>query len=228
MATNIRNIISYSQPKAVVTEEFREIRTNIQYSNLDKKIKTIVVTSTTKNEGKTTIITNLAINFSSIENKKVLLIDCDLRNPSVGKEFGISNSNGLTDLLVVEEEENLYKYIKETEIGNLHILTSGSIPPNPSEILSSKRMRDFMEKVREEYDYVLIDTPPIGMVTDAGILSTFLDGTIIVARSGVVDIKSLQETKKKLTSINANILGVVLNANKSRRDDYYYYYYGSK
>lgn len=228
MATNIRNIISYSQPKAVVTEEFREIRTNIQYSNLDKKIKTIVITSTTKNEGKTTIITNLAINFSSIENKKVLLIDCDLRNPSVGKEFGISNSNGLTDLLVVEEEENLYKYIKETEIGNLHILTSGSIPPNPSEILSSKRMRDFMEKVREEYDYVLIDTPPIGMVTDAGILSTFLDGTIIVARSGVVDIKNLQETKKKLTSINANILGVVLNANKSRRDDYYYYYYGSK
>lgn len=226
MAANIRNIISYSQPKSVITEEFRAIRTNIQYSNLDKKIKTIVVTSTTKNEGKTTITTNLAINFSNIENKKVLVIDCDLRNPSIYKEFGISNSYGLTDLLV--EEKELSNYIKETPINNLHILTAGSIPPNPSEILSSNRMKEFMEMVREEYDYVFIDTPPIGMVTDAGILSAFLDGTILVVRSEFVDIKNLQESKKKLVSVNSNILGVVLNGNKVKKDDYYYSYYGSR
>lgn len=226
MGTNIKNIISYSQPKSVIAEEFRAIRTNIQYSNLDKKIKTIVVTSTTKDEGKTTITTNLAVNFSKIENKKVLIIDCDLRNPSIYKEFGISNSNGLTDLLV--EEKDLSNYIKETEINNLHILTSGSIPPNPSEMLSSNRMKVFMEKVREEYDYVFIDTPPIGMVTDAGILSAFLDGTILVVKSDYVDTKDLQETKKKLVSVNANILGVILNANKVKKDDYYYSYYGGR
>ena len=226
MGTNIKNIISYSQPKSVIAEEFRAIRTNIQYSNLDKKIKTIVVTSTTKDEGKTTITTNLAVNFSKIENKKVLIIDGDLRNPSVYKEFGISNSNGLTDLLV--EEKDLSNYIRETEINNLHILTAGSIPPNPSEMLSSNRMKVFMEKVREEYDYVFIDTPPVGMVTDAGILSAFLDGTILVVKSDYVDTKELQETKKKLDSVNANILGVILNANKVKKDDYYYSYYGSR
>lgn len=226
MGTNIKNIISYSQPKSVIAEEFRSIRTNIQYSNLDKKIKTIVVTSTTKDEGKTTIATNLAVNFSKIENKRVLIIDCDLRNPSVYKEFGISNSNGLTDLLV--EEKDLSNYIKETKINNLHILTAGSIPPNPSEMLSSNRMKVFMEKVREEYDYVFIDTPPIGMVTDAGILSAFLDGTILVVKSDSVDIKDLQESKKKLVSVNANILGVILNGNKVKKDDYYYSYYGGR
>lgn len=226
MGTNIKNIISYSQPKSVIAEEFRSIRTNIQYSNLDKKIKTIVVTSTTKDEGKTTITTNLAVNFSKIENKRVLIIDCDLRNPSVYKEFGISNSNGLTDLLV--EEKDLSNYIKETEINNLHILTAGSIPPNPSEMLSSNRMKVFMEKVREEYDYVFIDTPPIGMVTDAGILSAFVDGTILVVKSDLVDIKDLQESKKKLVSVNTNILGVILNGNKVKKDDYYYSYYGGR
>lgn len=227
MEANIKNIISYSQPKSVIAEEFRAIRTNIQYSNLDKKIKTIVVTSTTKDEGKTTITTNLAVNFSKIENKKVLIIDCDLRNPSIHKEFGISNSNGLTDLLL--EEKDLSNYIKETEIKNLNILTAGSIPPNPSEMLSSNRMKVFMETVREEYDYVFIDTPPVGMVTDAGVLSAFLDGTILVVKSESVDIKDLQETKKKLVSVNANILGVILNANKVKKDDYYYYsYYGGR
>ena len=227
MEANIKNIISYSQPKSVIAEEFRAIRTNIQYSNLDKKIKTIVVTSTTKDEGKTTITTNLGVNFSKIENKKVLIIDCDLRNPSIHKEFGISNSNGLTDLLV--EEKDLSNYIKETEINNLHILTSGSIPPNPSEMLSSNRMKVFMETIREEYDYIFIDTPPVGMVTDAGVLSAFLDGTILVVKSEFVDIKDLQETKKKLVSVNANILGVILNANKVKKDDYYYYsYYGGR
>lgn len=227
MEANIKNIISYSQPKSVIAEEFRAIRTNIQYSNLDKKIKTIVVTSTKKDEGKTTITTNLAVNFSKIENKKVLIIDCDLRNPSIHKEFGISNSNGLTDLLV--EEKDLSNYIKETEINNLHILTAGSIPPNPSEMLSSNRMKVFMENIREDYDYVFIDTPPVGMVTDAGVLSAFLDGTILVVKSESVDIKDLQETKKKLVSVNANILGVILNANKVKKDDYYYYsYYGGR
>lgn len=220
------NIISYSQPKSIIAEEFRAIRTNIQYSNLDKNIKTIAITSTTKNEGKTTVTTNLAVNFSRIENKKVLIIDCDLRNPSVYKEFGISNSNGLTDLLI--EDKNISNYIKKTDIDNLNILTAGPVPPNPSEMLASNKMKKLIESISEEYDYVFLDTPPIGMVTDAGILASSIDGTVIVARSEFIDIKDLQDTKKKLVSVNANILGVVLNGKKVEKDSYYYSYYGEK
>ena len=220
------NIISYSQPKSIIAEEFRAIRTNIQYSNLDKNIKTIAITSTTKNEGKTTVTTNLAVNFSRIENKKVLIVDCDLRNPSVYKEFGISNSNGLTDLLI--EDKNISDYIKSTDIDNLDILTAGPVPPNPSEMLASNKMRKLIESISEEYDYVFLDTPPIGMVTDAGILASFIDGTVIVVRSEFIDIKGLQDTKKKLVSVNANILGVVLNGKKAEKDSYYYSYYGEK
>lgn len=220
------NIISYSQPKSIIAEEFRKIRTNIQYSNLDKNIITIAITSTTKNEGKTTVTTNLAVNFSRIENKKVLIIDCDLRNPSVYKEFGISNSNGLTDLLI--EDKNISDYIKSTDIDNLDILTAGPVPPNPSEMLASNKMRKLIESISDEYDYVFLDTPPIGMVTDAGILASFIDGTVIVVRSEFIDMKDLQDTKKKLVSVNANILGVVLNGQKAKKDSYYYSYYGEK
>ena len=222
----MKKIISYSNPKSLISEEFKAIRTNIQYSNLDKKIKTILVTSTTKNEGKTTIATNLAVNFAQIDNKKVLIIDCDLRNPSVHKEFDISNIKGVSDLLL--EEKNILNYIKQTELKNLHIITAGAIPPNPSEMLSSNKMREFIEIIKEEYDYVFIDTPPIGMVTDAGILASFVDGTVMVVRSEGVEIKAIQDAKKKLKAVNANIIGAILNRNKVKKDDYYYLYYGAE
>lgn len=222
----MKKIISYSNPKSIISEEFKAIRTNIQYSNLDKKIKTILVTSTTKNEGKTTIATNLAVNFAQIDNKKVLIIDCDLRNPSVHKEFDISNIKGVSDLLL--EEKNILNYIKQTEVKNLHIITAGAIPPNPSEMLSSNKMREFIEIIKEEYDYVFIDTPPIGMVTDAGILASFVDGTVMVVRSESVEIKAIQDAKKKLKAVNANIIGAILNRNKVKKDDYYYLYYGAE
>ena len=222
----MKKIISYSNPKSIISEEFKAIRTNIQYSNLDKKIKTILVTSTTKNEGKTTIATNLAVNFAQIDNKKVLIIDCDLRNPSVHKEFDISNIKGVSDLLL--EEKNILNYIKQTEVKNLHIITAGAIPPNPSEMLSSNKMREFIEIIKEEYDYVFIDTPPIGMVTDAGILASFVDGTVMVVRSEGVEIKAIQDAKKKLKAVNANIIGAILNRNKVKKDDYYYLYYGAE
>lgn len=222
----MKKIISYSNPKSIISEEFKAIRTNIQYSNLDKKIKTILVTSTTKNEGKTTIATNLAVNFAQIDNKKVLIIDCDLRNPSVHKEFDISNIKGVSDLLL--EEKNILNYIKQTDVKNLHIITAGAIPPNPSEMLSSNKMREFIEIIKEEYDYVFIDTPPIGMVTDAGILASFVDGTVMVVRSESVEIKAIQDAKKKLKAVNANIIGAILNRNKVKKDDYYYLYYGAE
>lgn len=222
----MKNIITYSNPKSVISEEFRAIRTSMQYSNLDKKIKTILVTSTTKNEGKTTTTSNLAVSFAKVDNKKVLVIDCDLRNPSIHKAFGISNIKGLSDLLI--EGKNILNYIKPTQIENLHIITAGAIPPNPAEVLASNAMQEFIKNIKEEYDYVFIDTPPIGMVTDAGILASFIDGTVLVVRSEMVDINKVQESKKKLNSVNANILGAILNRKKVRNDDYYYSYYGSK
>ena len=219
----MNNILSYKEPKSVIAEQYRNIRTSIQYSNLDKKLKTILVTSSTKNEGKTITTTNLAVNFAAIDKKKVLIIDCDLRNPSIHKEFGITNVGGLTDLLI--EKNNIENYIKTTEIDNLHVLTAGVIPPNPSEILASKLMKDLLNDLKEIYDYIFIDTPPIGIVMDAGTLANKVDASILVVKSNGVEFKQLEETKRKLDAVNANIIGVVLNAYKSEKDNNYYYAY---
>lgn len=219
----MNNILSYKEPKSVIAEQYRNIRTSIQYSNLDKKLKTILVTSSTKNEGKTITTTNLAVNFAAIDKKKVLIIDCDLRNPSIHKEFGITNVGGLTDLLI--EKNNIENYIKTTEIDNLHVLTAGVIPPNPSEILASKLMKDLLSDLKEIYDYIFIDTPPIGIVMDAGTLANKVDASILVVKSNGVEFKQLEETKRKLDAVNANIIGVVLNAYKSEKDNNYYYAY---
>ena len=219
----MNNILSYKEPKSVIAEQYRNIRTSIQYSNLDKKLKTILVTSSTKNEGKTITTTNLAVNFAAIDKKKVLIIDCDLRNPSIHKEFGITNVGGLTDLLI--EKNNIENYIKTTEIDNLHVLTAGVIPPNPSEILASKAMKDLLNDLKQIYDYIFIDTPPIGIVMDAGTLANKVDASILVVKSNGVEFKQLEETKRKLDAVNANIIGVVLNAYKSEKDNNYYYAY---
>lgn len=219
----MNNILSYKEPKSVIAEQYRNIRTSIQYSNLDKKLKTILVTSSTKNEGKTITTTNLAVNFAAIDKKKVLIIDCDLRNPSIHKEFGITNVGGLTDLLI--EKNNIENYIKTTEIDNLHVLTAGVIPPNPSEILASKLMKDLLNDLKQIYDYIFIDTPPIGIVMDAGTLANKVDASILVVKSNGVEFKQLEETKRKLDAVNANIIGVVLNAYKSEKDNNYYYAY---
>ena len=219
----MKNILSYKEPKSVIAEQYKAIRTSIKYSNLDKKLKTILVTSSTKNEGKTTTTTNLAVNFAAIDKKKVLIIDCDLRNPSIHKEFGITNVGGLTDLLI--EKNNIENYIKTTEIDNLHVLTAGVIPPNPSEILASKAMKDLLNNLKEIYDYIFIDTPPIGIVMDAGTLANKVDASILVVKSNGVEFKQLEETKRKLDAVNANIIGVVLNAYKSEKDNNYYYAY---
>lgn len=222
----MKDIISYNNPKSVISEQYRSIRTSIQYSNVDENMKTILVTSSDKNEGKTTTVTNLAVNFANLE-KKVLLMDCDLRNPSIHKFMKIGNSLGLTDVLV--ENRDIETCIKETEVKNLHVLSAGFIPPNPAEILSSTKLKKLIEDLKETYDYIFIDAPPIGLVTDAGILGSFIDGVVLVVRSEVVEFKQLEETKKKLDSVNAKIIGAVLNAYKAQTSDYYYYsYYGNK
>ena len=220
----MKAIISYNDPKSVISEQYRAIRTNIEYSNVDQNTKTILVTSSDKNEGKTTTVSNLAVSFANL-NKKVLLIDCDLRNASIHKMFKINNIYGLTDILA--KDRAVDKCIQKTELENLYVLTAGAIPPNPAEILSSEKMKNLIEDLKNIYDYIFIDTPPIGLVTDAGALSSFIDGVVLVVKSESVEKKYLEETKKKLDAVDARILGAILNSYKSEQKDYdYYSYYG--
>ena len=218
---------TYNNPKSHIAEAYRILRTNIEFSNIDKNIKTILVTSAQQNEGKSTSISNLASTFASLENKKVLIIDCDLRNPSVHKMFGVSNLIGLTDVLTGQKD--IDKCIEKTKVKNLDILKAGKIPPNPSEILQSKKMRNFMEVIKEYYDYIFIDSPPVGIVADASILAQYSDGTILLVAANEADIEAVKVAKERLEGVNANILGAILNKFEvdSSSYGYYNYYYGS-
>ena len=222
MSKVLEKIISIRKPKSPISEGYRGIRTSIEFSNLDKEMKVINVTSSMQGEGKSTVIANLAVNFANLE-KKVLLLEGDLRNPSVHRMFNISNINGLTDILL--NNKNFAECVHCTEVKNLHILTCGAVPPNPSEILSSKKMKDFINELREYYDYIFIDTPPIGVVTDAGIISTYSDGCVFVVGSKQCDIEMAKIAKKRLEDVGANIIGAVLNKFEAEGNGYNYYNY---
>ena len=216
-------IISIKNPKSPIAEAYRGIRTSIEFSNLDKDLQVINVTSSMQNEGKSTVLANLAVSFANLD-KKVLIMEGDLRNPSVHRMFNISNIKGLTDILL--QNKVFADCVHCTDVKNLHVLTCGAIPPNPSEMLSSKKIRDFIESLREYYDYIFIDAPPIGIVTDAGIISTFTDGCIFVVGAGDADIEMAKVSKERLEKVGANILGVVLNKfESSGASGYYNYYY---
>lgn len=218
---------THNNPKSHISEAYKLLRTNIEFSNIDKNIKTILFTSSQPNEGKSTTISNLAATFANLENKKVLLIDCDLRNPSVHKMFDVSNISGLTDVLTGNKD--IDKCIEKTKVNNLEILKAGKIPPNPSEMLLSNKMKNFMEVIKEYYDYIFIDSPPVGIVTDASILAQYADGTILLVAANEAQIEGVKIAKERLEAVNANILGAVLN--KFEADEksygYYNYYYGS-
>lgn len=217
------NITSFREPKAPVSEAYRTVRTNIQFSKVDKDVKTIIVTSSKQNEGKTTVICNLAVSFASLDDKKVLIIDGDLRNPTVHRLFNVTNAHGLTDVLT--GQKSFDKCVNSTEIKNLHVLTTGKIPPNPSEMLGSNKMKAFVDDLREYYDYIFIDSPPIGIITDAGTVASYADGTILVVGAHEVDVDMAKISKERLEQVDANILGVVLNKYDVSGDYYGYYEY---
>lgn len=220
------NFIVEKNPKSPVAESYRTLRTNIQFSTFDKEIQTIVVTSAAPGEGKSTTIGNLAIVMAQ-SGKKVLLIDCDLRKPSIHKKFRITNQAGLTNILLydVDPFDIFHKHSD-----NLYILTTGQLPPNPAEVIASKKLKGFIEKIKDEFDYILIDSPPLIAVTDAQILSRLCDGTILVVSSGEAERETVKRAKDLLNKVNANIIGVVLNKLelKTRKGYGYYYYYGEE
>jgi capsular exopolysaccharide synthesis family protein len=208
------------KPKSVDAEAYRTLRTNIQYSSFDKEIRTIAVTSSEMAEGKSTVAGNIAISFAQSE-KKVILVDCDLRKPSVHKNFKTSNLVGVSEVLLgkVTLEEAVQK-----RDDNFNYLTSGKIPPNPSEMLASSAMTNLIEKLKDEYDLIVLDTAPLRAVTDAQILSTKVDGTILVVRAGRTKKDAVIEAKNLLDKVGANVIGTVLNAIENTRGKYYAYY----
>lgn len=209
-----------------VAESYRVLRTNIQFSSLDKPVKTILITSTAPAEGKSTTAANLAIAFAQT-GSKVLIIDGDLRRPSQHKVFKTSNPLGLTNLLM----QNVATQIAVRDVGvpNLKVVSSGPIPPNPSEIIGSGRMRDLLESFKKDFDIIIIDGPPTLAVTDSAIISSMVDGVILVVAVGEVSKEMANKAKAQLASVKANILGVVLNGVEGdSQDEYYYYYYGSR
>ena len=213
-------LIVEKQPKSIPAESYRSLRTNIQYSSFDKEVKRILVTSSEPGEGKSTTVANLALAFSQDE-KKVIVVDCDLRKPSIHKKFRISNNIGLSDVVI--DNSKLKKAInKHNEY--LDILPSGKVPPNPSELLGSKAMENLLDELEKEYDIIIIDTPPVQAVTDSQILSTKVDGVILVVRSEKTKKDSTKLAKAALEKVNAHILGVVLNGEERTRSKYYYYY----
>lgn len=226
---NKKNIISNNNPKSPLAEAYRILRTNIQFTNVDKTIKSILITSPGPGEGKSTITVNLAITMAN-NNKKVLLMDTDLRKPNIHTFFGLDNSKGVTNVL--SEDIEHAKIVQHTDIRNLYILASGPIPPNPSELLGSQKIKILLNEVKDEYDMVLFDSPPVCLVTDAAVLSTIVDGVILVCASRQTTIENAKSAKALLNKVNANILGVVLNkiATKvgcyNKIVDYYTYYEG--
>lgn len=208
------------KPKSIAAEAYRSLRTNIQYSSFDKKYQTLVVTSANPGEGKTTVAGNLALALAQGESK-VLLVDCDMRRPSVHKRFRISNTYGISDLLVGNKkmESVAHKYND-----NLTIVPSGKIPPNPAEMLGSKAMTAFLEEMKKHFDYIVLDTPPLQAVSDAQILSTKVDGSIIVVRAGVTKKDAVNNAVSIIKKVNGDIIGTVLNAAENKKDKYYYYY----
>jgi protein-tyrosine kinase len=222
IGSNKRNLITHYSPRAAISEQYRTIRTNIQFSSVDESIRTILVTSSGPEEGKSTTVANLAVVFAQ-QGKKVLLIDADLRKPTVHYTFQLDNTTGLTNVLT--KQTQLQKAAVTTIVDNLWVLSSGPIPPNPAELLGSKAMEDMLEAALEQYDIVIFDTPPVLAVTDAQILANRCDGTILVIGSGKTQIEPAMKSKELLLSSKGKLLGVVLNR-KNAKDSQYYYYYG--
>ncbi len=214
-------LITHSDPRSPIAEAYRTIRTNIQFSSVDQALKTLLVTSAGPDEGKSTTLANLAITMAQT-GQKVMIIDCDLRKPTQHKMFRVAQAPGLTSLLV-EGDYPVDMYVRDTEVPNLRLLPSGPLPPNPAELLQSRHMEQVLEGLKARADVLLCDTPPLIAVTDAAVLSTRLDGTILVVKAGQTRRELVRSAKDLLEKVHARIIGVVLN-NVEVRGDFYYYY----
>ncbi|MBQ9017743.1 polysaccharide biosynthesis tyrosine autokinase [Candidatus Saccharibacteria bacterium] len=213
-------------PKAIVSENIKSLRTNLQFTAVDKNLKTILVTSTNAGEGKSFVSSNLAVSFAQAD-KRVLLVDCDLRKGRIHKLFRIPNTSGLSNLLT-DDLAYLDEYVRNTNIANLQVITCGTYPPNPSELLASKKNRRLVKELRNKYDIVIFDGAPVGGLADSVILSSMMDETLIVTKDANTAKNDLMATKDALMKVDAKVAGIVFNMVSRNSSKYYNYYYYSE
>jgi capsular exopolysaccharide synthesis family protein len=215
-----------SDGKSPLAEAFRAVRTNLLFSGVDRPHRRVLVTSAVPREGKTTTVANLGVTMA-LAGTRTLLIDADLRRPGIHRHFQLSAKVGLTSLLGAQAD--LHEAIQTTKVPELFLLPSGPQVPNPAELLSSHRMTDLVNRLQQEYDLLILDSPPVATVADALVLAGISDGVLLVVRSGGPPHDVVARAKKQLEGVRANILGVILNAFDFRREGYYssysYYYY---
>jgi len=225
-----KDLFAANQPKSTIAEAYRGVRTALTLSARGPQQKVMLLTSAGPREGKTTTALNLAT-VLAFAGARTLVIDADLRKPRVHASFNLANKKGLTNLIVGEEDPA--EYCQRTDIERVDVLSSGPIPPNPSELLGRPRMREILRKLRERYDQIIIDTPPIGAVTDAAVIATMVDGVVLVVHAGKTRRQIVGRGLEQMRYINAPIIGVILNNLKIGRGRYYpgyyhyYYYYTS-
>lgn len=221
---NHNGLITVALPNSVVSEQFKALRTNIQFSMVDKRLKSVVVSSATPSAGKSTVAANLAVTFA-LQGNCVLIVDCDLRRPTVHRNFKLDNGFGLTTLLT-DSSGAIEDYLNDSGVEGLFVLTGGPVPPNPAELLSSNRMQQLEKEMADKFDLVIYDTPPLLSFTDAQILAGREDGTIFVIHHGVDTKEEIFKASESLKIVNANVLGVVYNHVPVKSKDHGYYYYG--
>ncbi|MGB8648328.1 MAG: CpsD/CapB family tyrosine-protein kinase [Anaerolineae bacterium] len=214
-------LITISNPRSPVAEAYRTLRTNLEFSALDKPLRTMVATSAGADEGKSTTLANLAVTMAQA-GKRVLLVDCDLRRPSLHTIFDLRNNSGVTDLM---RDDSLLAHppFQDTPEANLKVITSGQLPPNPSELLGSRRMGEVIQGLLAYADVILFDTPPIIAVTDAAILSSKVDGVLLVLSAGKTSRDRAKKAQALLDKAHARLVGAVLN--NARVDSSMGYYY---
>jgi len=203
------SLITLTDPRSPVSEAFRTLRTNLEFSSLDNPIRTLLVTSPGPGEGKSTTLANLAVTAAQAE-KRVYLVDCDLRRPTLHELFGVPNEVGLTNM-IRDEALRDNPPLQETRAPGLWLIPSGPLPPNPSELLGSKRMEEVIARLKEQADLVLFDAPPSNIVTDAAVLASKVDGVLLVFSAGRTKREHAQRAKALMEKVNARLVGVVLN-----------------
>jgi capsular exopolysaccharide synthesis family protein len=214
-------LITISNPRSPICEAYRTLRTNLEFSSLDKPIRSMVVTSAAPEEGKSTTLANLAVTIAQ-SGKKVILVDCDLRRPALHHIFEAHSTAGFTDMM--RDDTLMAKPpLQETKVTNLRLLTSGTLPPNPSELLASRRMGELIAALQQQADIVLFDAPPIVAVTDAAVLASKVDAVLLVISAGKTKREHARKAKALLNQVNARLIGTVLNNVKGEASMYQYY-----
>jgi capsular exopolysaccharide synthesis family protein len=211
------DLITLRDPRAAAAEAYRTLRTNIQFSSLDRQFRTLLVTSSAAGEGKSTALANLAVTMAQAE-QRVILVDCDLRRPSLHTIFNVPNEQGLTTLMLGEDARPAFQ---PTEVEGLRLLPTGPLPPRPADLLGSRRLEAVIEQLKAEADLVLFDAPPVITVTDAVVLATKVDATLLVARAGKTRRDRAREAVQLLQKVNAHIIGVVLTNARVEKDNEY-------